>query len=146
MLSAARNCLNFMFLAPSSFWSRWHPTYRLTTLGVSLGGRGDKTPTHPEEGSSSFWRPAHHPLGGAGAIEISPSCPASTEHITSQNGYIQKYSIRKQVGKTHNVRRLLGVEQFGEESLRGHMREYTLHSMHDFHRRELLLHHPGWVT
>jgi hypothetical protein len=45
MLSVAQTCLNFVFLVPSSSWSRRQPTYKLTTSGVSLGGRGGKTPT-----------------------------------------------------------------------------------------------------
>jgi hypothetical protein len=44
MLSTVRIYLNFIFLTPSSLWSRQHPTYKLTTSEVSLGGRGGKTP------------------------------------------------------------------------------------------------------
>jgi hypothetical protein len=44
MLPAAGTYLNFVFLAPSSSWYRRHPTYKLTTSGVSLGGRSGKTP------------------------------------------------------------------------------------------------------
>jgi hypothetical protein len=52
-------CLNFVFLAPSSFWSRWHPTCKLTTSGVSLSGCGGKIPT-----SSAPGRGAHRASTG----------------------------------------------------------------------------------